>query len=111
MKTAINGARKRSGITDIAPYTGRHTVSSYLIMNGTAEAFVDDVLGHARDDSDMRRRYIHLPQPHLIAAVNKLPVIADWANAPWMVDPLAWAGKLIAGTGKRNDLTEERKAA
>jgi integrase/recombinase XerD len=28
MKTAINGARRRSGIMDIAPYTGRHTVST-----------------------------------------------------------------------------------
>jgi integrase/recombinase XerD len=104
MKSAISGARKRSGITDIAPYTGRHTVSSYLLMNGTAETFIDDILGHARDDGNMRQRYMHLPQKNLIAEVNKLPVIADWANAPWMHDPLAWVHKLVEGTGKRNDL-------
>lgn len=106
MKSAINGARRRSGITDIAPYTGRHTVSSYLLMNGTAETFIDDILGHARDDSDMRRRYMHLPQPNLIAEINKLPIIDGWANAPWMHDPLAWAHKLVAGTGRRTDLLD-----
>lgn len=104
IKTAITGARQRSGITDIAPYTGRHTVQSWLLMNGTQQTFIDDIVGHARDDGDVRRRYIHLPQRHLIAEIDKLPVIEAWADAPWMHDPLAWAGKLVEGTGKRNDL-------
>lgn len=37
-------------------------------------------------------------------AINTLPVIDAWANAPWMQDPLAWSHKLAEGTGKRNDL-------
>jgi integrase/recombinase XerD len=104
IKSAINGARRRSGIFDIAPYTGRHTVQTQLLMNGTQQAFIDDIVGHARDESDMRRRYIHIPQPNLIAEINKLPVIKEWAEAPWMCDPLAWASKLIEGTGERTDL-------
>jgi integrase/recombinase XerD len=79
-------------------------VQTQLLMNGTQQAFIDDIVGHARDESDMRRRYIHIPQPNLIAEINKLPVIKEWAKAPWMIDPLAWAGKLIEGTGKRSDL-------
>jgi integrase/recombinase XerD len=54
----------------------------------------------------MSRHYTHVPQAPLIGAINTLPVIEAWANAPWMKDPLAWAGKLAEGTGKRNDLIE-----
>jgi len=104
MKTAIKGARKRSGITDIAPYTGRHTVSSQLVMNGVHTLIKDVIMGHAKDDSDMSRRYTHITPEKLIEEINTLPVIDAWANAPWMLDPLAWAHKLAAGTGKRNDL-------
>lgn len=108
MKTAISGARRRSEITDIAPYTGRHTVSSQLVLNGVHAYVKDQIMGHAKDDSDSSRRYTHIPQPNLIEAINTLPVIEAWANAPWMHDPLAWAHKLAEGTGKRTDL---KKAA
>jgi integrase/recombinase XerD len=111
MKTAINGARKRSGITNIAPYTGRHTVSSQLVMNGVHTLIKDVILGHANDDGDMTRRYTHITPQKLVEAINTLPVIDAWASAPWMHDPLAWASKLAAGTGQRTDLTEQRKAA
>ncbi len=106
MKTAINGARRRSGITDIAPYTGRHTVSTQLVINGVHQFIKDQILGHVVTDSS--HNYTHVPQPDLIKAINTLPVIDGWANAPWMQDPLVWAHKLAEGTGKRNDL---KKAA
>lgn len=102
MKTAINGARRRSGVLDVAPYTGRHTVSTQLVMNGVHPHIKDQILGHAADD--MSRHYTSLPQKPLIEAINTLPVIDAWAKAPWMLDPLAWANKLVEGTGKRNDL-------
>jgi integrase/recombinase XerD len=109
IKTAINGARRRSGIVDIAPYTGRHTVSSRLVLNGVHPYVKDQIMGHAKAENDSSRRYVHIPQPNLIEAINTLPVIEAWATTPWMHDPLAWAGRLAEGTGKRNDLT--RKAA
>jgi integrase/recombinase XerD len=102
MKTAINGARRRSGINDIAPYTGRHSVSTQLVVNGVHPHIKDQILGHAPDD--MSRHYTNVPQKPLIDAINTLPVIDAWAKAPWMLDPLAWANKLVEGTGKRNDL-------
>jgi integrase/recombinase XerD len=102
MKTAINGARKRSGITDIAPMTGRHSCSTQLVINGVHQYIKDQIMGHAVTDSS--RHYTTVPQAPLLEAINTLPVIDAWANAPWMLDPLAWAHKLAEGTGKRNDL-------
>jgi integrase/recombinase XerD len=108
MKTAINGARKRSGIRDIAPYTGRHSVSTQLVINGVHPHIKDQILGHAADD--MSRHYTSVPQAPLIEAINTLPVIRGWTDAPWMLEPLAWAHKLAEGTGKRTDLGKKRKA-
>ena len=59
-------------------------------------------MGHAVTDSS--HNYTTVPQAPLLEAINTLPVIDAWANAPWMQDPLAWAHKLAEGTGKRNDL-------
>lgn len=102
MKTAINGARRRSGIKDISPYTARHTVSSELVVAGVHPYKKDQILGHAVDD--MSRDYTWIAQPHLIEAINKLPVIEAWANAPWMLDPLAHATALAGHQGERTDL-------
>ena len=110
MKTAINGARKRSGIKDISPYTGRHTVSTQLVINGVHQFIKDQILGHAKPTDDMSRHYTNVPRPQLIEAINTLPVIDEWANAPWMKDPIAWAGKLAEGTGRRTDLVAKRLA-
>lgn len=105
MKTAILGARRRSGITDISPYTGRHTVSTQLVVNGIHPFIKDQILGHAV--TDMSRNYTDVPVADLIDAINSLPIIEDWANAPWMLDPLPWVGRLAEGTGKRNDLVKD----
>jgi integrase/recombinase XerD len=102
LKTAIIGARRRSGIRDIAPYTARHTVSTQLVINGIHSHIKDQILGHAADD--MSRHYTNVPQKPLIKAINTLPVIEEWANAPWMLDPVAWSHRLAEGTGRRNDL-------
>jgi integrase len=105
LKTAINGARRRSGIVEISPYTARHTVSTQLVINNIHPHIKDQILGHAVDD--MSRHYTHVPQPFLIDAIRTLPVIDAWANAPWMHDPLAWEMRLAEGTGKRNDLLKK----
>ena len=102
MKTAIIGARKRSKITDIAPYTGRHTVSTQLVVEGVHPHIKDQILGHAADD--MSRHYTHVPQAPMLDAINKLPVIEAWRQAPWMSDPIGNLKKFVAGTGKRTDL-------
>jgi len=102
LKSAINGARRRTGIKDIAPYTGRHSASTGLVVAGVHPHIKDQILGHAADD--MSRHYTNVPQAPLIEAINKLPVPDVWAKLPWLEDPLAWAGKLAEGTGKRTDL-------
>lgn len=106
MKNAIIGARKRSGIKDISPYTGRHTVSTQLVVNGVHSHIKDQILGHAVDD--MSRHYTDVPQKNLIEAINTLPVINRWAAADWYADPIGMAGKYVTGMGKRNDLLKER---
>lgn len=96
--SAIDGARrrlKRAGrpMTDISPYTARHSVSTQLVLNGIHSHIKDEILGHAV--TDMSRHYTSLPQPALIAAINTLPVIDAWAAAPWMVDPVKWQRRLV----------------
>jgi integrase len=108
LKTAINGARKRSGIRDIAPYTGRHSCSTGLVVAGVHPHIKDQILGHAADD--MSRHYTNVPQAPLIEAINKLPVPETWAKLPWHDDPLAWSGKFAEGMGKRTDLDRKRDA-
>lgn len=108
LKSAINGARRRSGITDIAPYTGRHSCSTGLVVAGVHPHIKDQILGHAADD--MSRHYTNVPQAPLIDAINKLPVPDLWRSLPWLEDPLAWSGKLAEGTGRRTDLERKRKA-
>jgi len=107
LKTAINGARRRSDIRDIAPYSGRHSVSTQLVINGVHSHIKDQILGHAADD--MSRHYTNVPQAPLIEAINTLPVPDLWQQLPWWNEPLKWVGKLAEGTGRRTDL--ERKKA
>lgn len=108
LKSAINGARRRSGIKDIAPYTGRHSCSTGLVVAGVHSHIKDQILGHAADD--MSRHYTNVPQAPLIEAINKLPVPSLWSGLPWLEDPLAWSGRLAEGTGKRTDLEAKRDA-
>jgi integrase/recombinase XerD len=52
----------------------------------------------------MSRLYTNVPQQPLIDAINTLPVIAAWAGAPWMKDPMGLAKQDVQGMGTRNDL-------
>ncbi|RWX19929.1 integrase, partial [Rhizobium leguminosarum] len=106
LKTAINGARRRSGIKDIAPYTGRHSCSTGLVVAGVHPHIKDQILGHAADD--MSRHYTNVPQAPLIEAINKLPVPELWRSLPWMDNPLEWSGRFAEGMGKRNDLERQK---
>jgi hypothetical protein len=93
MKTAIKGARMRTGITDVSPYTARHTVSTQLVVNKIHPYVKDQILGHAVDD--MSRRYTHVPQAPMLDAINTLPVIPAWGDAPWMKDPVGWTNRRV----------------
>ena len=93
IKSAIKGARKRSGIQGISPYTARHTVSTQLVMAGVHPHIKDQILGHAV--TEMSRLYTQVPQPALIEAINKLPTIADWAGAEWLLEPVKWQRRLV----------------
>ena len=86
IKSAIAGGRKRTGIGGISPYTARHTVSTQLVMAGVHPHIKDQILGHAV--TEMSRVYTQLPQQPLIEAINKLPIVAGWAAAEWMRDPV-----------------------
>lgn len=113
MKASIYGARRRlrkagTPIDDVSPYTGRHSVSTQLVINGVHPHIKDQILGHAADD--MSRHYTHVPQAPLIEAINTLPVPALWAGLEWWQDPIKWAGKLAEGTGRRTDLEKEKRA-
>jgi integrase/recombinase XerD len=105
MKTAILGARRRSGVQGIAPYTARHTVSTQLVVNRVHPHIKDQILGHAV--SDMSRHYTNVPQAPLLEAINTLPTVEAWVAAPWMTDPIKYYQDKAAGAGKRNDLIKK----
>lgn len=107
LKTAISGARDRTGIKDVSPYTGRHTVSTQLVVAGIHPHIKDQILGHAADD--MSRHYTNVPQQPLIDAINKLPVPQLWRDLPWWKDPLKWSGRL-ARKAKRPEDGKEKSA-
>ncbi|WP_368039705.1 tyrosine-type recombinase/integrase [Tardiphaga sp. vice352] len=107
MKTAIIGAQRRSGHRHVAPYTARHTTSTQLVIEGVHPHIKDQILGHAVDS--MSRRYTNVPQAPMIAAINKLPVIEAWSQAPWMTDPIGHLTKFVAGTGRRTDLIKQSR--
>lgn len=109
LKTAIAGARRRTGILDISPYTGRHTVSTGLVIAGVHPHIKDQILGHAADS--MSRHYTNVPQAPLIEAIDLLPVPAAWRALPWVASPQGWWGKLAEGTGKRTDLENKKETA
>ncbi|NGO51596.1 tyrosine-type recombinase/integrase [Allomesorhizobium camelthorni] len=102
LKSAIIGARRRSGIRDVSPYTGRHAVSTQLVINGVHPHIKDQILGHAADS--MSRHYTNIPQAPLIAAIDTLHVPASWRALPWLAAPQEWWARLAEGTGKRTDL-------
>lgn len=106
LKKAVKGARERSGITDISPYTARHTVSTQLVVNGVHPYMKDQILGHAADD--MSRHYTNIPQKPLIEAINTIEAPKDWLEFEWWEDPLAWTTRLFGEPGRRTDLEERR---
>ena len=98
LKGAINGARERLAkrgirIDDVSPYTGRHTVSTQLVINQVHPHIKDQILGHAVDS--MSRHYTNVPQAPLIEAINTLPVPDLWRAADWWADPLGHVGKHV----------------
>lgn len=123
MKTAIIGARRRlayeanpemprsevtaqmSPIRDVAPYTGRHSVSTQLVINGIHPHIKDQILGHAT--TDMSRHYTQVPQAPLIEAINTLPVPFRWRSLPWWEDPVKWSTRYAGNPGMRTDLTAQ----
>jgi integrase/recombinase XerD len=107
LKTAIAGARRRTGIKDVSPYTGRHTVSTGMVIAGVHPHIKDQILGHAADD--MSRHYTNVPQAPLIEAIDTLPVPDAWRALPWVASPQEWWSRLAEGTGRRTDL--ERRDA
>lgn len=79
-------ASKGIDISDISPYTARHTASTQLVINGVHPHIKDQVLGHAVDN--MSRRYTQVPQTPLIDAINTLPVPREWRRMWWWKNPL-----------------------
>ncbi|MGO8468337.1 tyrosine-type recombinase/integrase [Rhizobium leguminosarum] len=104
ISSAIEGARKRLAkrkieIVDISAYTGRHTVSTQLVINGVHPYIKDQILGHAADD--MSRHYTQVPQQPLIEAINTLPVPQAWRDLWWWEEPVYWSRRLIGAKQKK----------
>lgn len=98
LSNGIVGARKRLAtkgvdITDVSPYTARHSVSTQLVINGIHPHIKDQILGHA--STDMSRHYTAVPQAHLIEAINTLSVPQEWRRMRWWDDPLSWSRRHV----------------
>lgn len=97
IKGAINGARKRTGIRNVSPYTGRHTVSTQLVVNGVHPHVKDQILGHAVDS--MSRHYTNVPQAPMLDAINTLPVPDTWRSLWWWDDPVRRRAEFVKWGG------------
>ncbi|TCP87275.1 phage integrase family protein [Rhizobium sp. PP-CC-2G-626] len=103
---SIRGTRARLAkrgirIDDVSPYTGRHTVSTQLVINQIHPHVKDQILGHAVDS--MSRHYTNVPQAPLIDAINTLPVPDIWRAMSWWADPLEYVGKHVKwGAGPKD---------
>lgn len=95
---AVTSARQRLAkrgivINDISAYTGRHSVSTQLVVSGIHPHIKDQILGHAA--TSMSRHYTHVPQAPLIEAINTLPVPDLWRSLEWWRDPVLYSRRLI----------------
>lgn len=79
-KTGFRLACERAGVAGFTPHMLRHTCSTWLVMMGVHPYDKDDILGHRA--TDMSRLYTHLPQAHLIAAVDRLPALIRAISEP-----------------------------
>lgn len=98
LSNTIVATRKRllvkgQAISDVSPYTARHSVSTQLVINGVHPHIKDQILGHASDS--MSRHYTNVPQAPLIEAINTLAVPERWRGLEWWSDPVASASMLI----------------
>ncbi len=93
MSKAIAGARKRCDIKNVSPYTGRHSASTQLVVNGVHPHIKDQILGHAA--TDMSRHYTNVPQKELIEAINTIEVPELWTRLGWWDDVLGGSRKLL----------------
>lgn len=79
--------KKGIDISDVSPYTARHSCSTELVIAGVHQHIKDQILGHAADS--MSRHYTNVPQAPLIDAINRLPVPEAWRRLPWWENPLS----------------------
>lgn len=98
---AIRHARRTTGIEDVSPYTGRHSVSTYLVAAGVHPYIKDQILGHAV--TDMSRRYTSLPQKDLIKAIDKLPRPKVWSDAELVKNPWTEIEKVLKLSSDQSD--------
>lgn len=96
MAAAIRAARRTTGITDISPYTARHSVSTYLVAAGVHTHIKAQILGHAV--TEMSRVYTELPQASLIQAIDKLPKPQLWQDAEIVKNPWSMLEKIVNKT-------------
>ncbi len=70
VRTAFDGALKRSGIKKFTFHDLRHTFASNLVMNGVDPVTVKELMGHS--SIQMTMRYSHPTPEHKVQAVESL---------------------------------------
>ena len=70
LKTAWAATLKRAGIEDLRVHDLRHTFATWLLMAGAQDEVREKIMGHS--SSRMSRRYAHVPDDSLVAAVSLL---------------------------------------
>jgi integrase len=70
IRTAWEGALRKSGLKDVVFHTLRHTCGSHLAMSGASLLDIATILGHR--SLDMVKRYSHLSHGHLTTVLEKM---------------------------------------
>jgi integrase len=107
-KKAWYGACERAGIENLHIHDLRHTFATNLLVAGVDVRFAEKQMGHAGKNA-MNSRYAHVPDPELIAAINRLRPIAfeipdyrTWARSGYgRIEPLQNEGETITSVRSR----------
>jgi integrase/recombinase XerD len=77
-KSAWTAALRRSGLQGFTPYSMRHTLNNWLLMEGVETATREAIMGH--DSGSTNAHYVDVPNAHLIEIIDRLPDCTDFAH-------------------------------
>lgn len=77
-KTAWKTGQLNAKLTGYTPYSMRHSLNNWLILEGIDQTIREAIMGH--DNQSTNSIYSDVPQRNLIEAIDKLPDFTDFSH-------------------------------